>query len=146
MGLIIKPCKLNLTNGTNLEVLMVTDASQSSHPEICPGDIIGGINNNAIVAKEGTNWQQFYSGALNWVKSNQDVVKNLKLFRRTPGQPVLVTDGRLVGGCSMFDVATRIGCFRRPTAWPPAPPCLNAPRPRQLHQRGLSPGRAHSST
>jgi hypothetical protein len=94
MGLLIKPCKLNLANGTNLEVLMVTDSSQSSHPEICAGDIIGGINNNPIVAKEGTNWQQFYSGALKWVKSNQDVVKNLKLFRRTPGQPVQVTDGR----------------------------------------------------
>ena len=94
MGLIIKPCKLNLANGTNLEVLMVTDSSQSSHPEICAGDIIGGINNNPIVAKEGTNWQQLYSGALKWVKSNQDVVKNLKLFRRTPGQPVQVTDGR----------------------------------------------------
>ena len=94
MGLIIKPCKLNLANGTNLEVLMVTDSSQSSHPEICAGDIIGGINNNPIVAKEGTNWQQFYSGALKWVKSNQDVVKNLKLFRRAPGQPVQVSDGR----------------------------------------------------
>ena len=93
MGLIIKPCKLNLANGTNLEVLMVTDSSQSSHPEICAGDIIGGINNNPIVAKEGTNWQQFYSGALKWVKSNQDVVKNLKLFRRAPGQPVQVSDG-----------------------------------------------------
>ena len=94
MGLIIKPCKLNLANGTNLEVLMVTDSSQSSHPEICAGDIIGGINNNPIVAKEGTNLQQFYSGALTWIKSNQDVVKNLKLFRRAPGHPVQVTDGR----------------------------------------------------
>lgn len=54
MGLVIKPCKLNLSNGTNLEVLMVTDVSQSARPEVRPGDIIGGINNNPIAAMEGT--------------------------------------------------------------------------------------------
>ena len=53
MGLAMKPIQIVLMNGTKLEVLQITDASQSNHPEVKTGDIIGSINNNALVAKEG---------------------------------------------------------------------------------------------
>ena len=75
------------------EVLQITDASQSTHPEVRLGDIIGSINNNALVAKEGTNWQQFYQGAVQWFKTQADQTKNVKFFRCSPDHQVNITDG-----------------------------------------------------
>ena len=41
----------------------------------------------------GTNWQQFYQGAVQWFKTQADQTKNVKFFRCSPDHQVNITDG-----------------------------------------------------
>ena len=140
MGMTIKPCKLYLSTGngsyTKMMVLQVTDVVNCTNPIVNAGDLIGTINGNPFVAREGAkSIGAFYESALNWLRENTTKAKSIKMFRT---QGVRITDGTMSTPIILNPRDTEVW-MGKPAAAVAASAAVTPPPPPPSYQQTVQP-------